>query len=78
MTAEALFQKWFRTQVPEGHASLEAFEAAITSDERKRLPKTLAKLAMDGVDRIYQVRSHDLEPDRDGLVFLDGLLDAEM
>ena len=78
VTADALFQRWFRTQVPEGHASLEAFEAAITSDERERLGKTLAKLAMDGVERIHQVRGHDLEPDRDGLVFLDGLLDAEM
>jgi len=33
---------------------------------------------MDGVERIYQVRRHDLAPDRDGLVFLDTLLDAEM
>lgn len=76
--ARALFDKWFRPQVPEGHASLEAFEAAMTDEERERLPKTLAKLAMDGVERIYQVRGHDLAPDRDGLVFLDGLLNAEM
>ncbi len=78
LTADALFAKWFRTQVPEGHASLEAYEAAIGEDERARLPKTLAKLAMDGVERIHQVRKHDLDPDREGLVFLDGLLDAEM
>lgn len=77
-TARALFDKWFRPLVPEGHASLEAFEAAMTDEERERLPKTLAKLAMDGVERIYQVRRHDLEPGREGLVFLDGLLDAEM
>jgi hypothetical protein len=64
--------------VPEGHASLDAFEAAITDEERARLPKTLEKLAMDGVERIYQVRRHDLSPDRDGLAFLDKLLDAEM
>jgi len=78
LTAGALFAKWFRPQVPEGHASLEAFEAAITDEERERLPKTLAKLAMDGVERIYKVRGHDLEPGRDGLVFLDELLNAEM
>jgi hypothetical protein len=78
LTAAALFAKWFRPQVPEGHASLEAFEAAMTDEERERLPKTLAKLAMDGVERIYQVRGHDLEPGRDGLVFLDELLNAEM
>lgn len=77
-TAGELFAKWFRPQVPEGHASLEAFEAAMTDEERERLPKTLAKLAMDGVERIYQVRGHDLEPGRDGLVFLDELLNAEM
>lgn len=78
LTARALFEKWFRPQVPEGHASLEAFEAAITEEEEERLPKTLAKLAMDGVERIYQVRGHDLEPGREGLVWLDGLLDEEM
>ena len=50
----------------------------MTEDERARLPKTLEKLAMDGVERIYQVRRFDLSPDRDGLVFLDTLLDAEM
>jgi hypothetical protein len=76
--ADALFATWFRPVVPEGHASLAAFEAAITEEERERLPKTLGKLAMDGVERIYQVRRHDLSPDRDGLVFLDALLDAEM
>jgi hypothetical protein len=64
--------------VPEGHSSLDAFEAAITDEERARLPKTLEKLAMDGVERIYQVRRHDLSPDREGLAFLDKLLDAEM
>jgi len=77
-TAEELFARWFRPVVPEGHASLEAFEAAITEEERARLPKTLAKLAMDGVERIYQVRRHDLDPDRSGLAWLDQLLDAEM
>jgi hypothetical protein len=77
-TAGSLLATWFRPVVPEGHASLEAFEAGMTADERDRLPKTLAKLAMDGVERIYQVRRHDLSPDRDGLVFLDTLLDAEM
>jgi hypothetical protein len=64
--------------VPEGHASLDAFEAGMTDEERERLPKTLGKLAMDGVERIYQVRRHDLPPDREGLLFLDRLLDAEM
>ncbi|MHC4134454.1 MAG: hypothetical protein ACYTDU_18910 [Planctomycetota bacterium] len=77
-TAAALFAKWFRPQVPEGHASLEAFEAAMTDEERERLPKTLAKLAMDGVERIHEVRGHDLEPGRAGLVFLDELLNAEL
>lgn len=78
VTAAALYGRWFRPQVPEGHASLEAFEAAITEEETRRLPKTLAKLANDGVERIYQVRGHDLEPAREGLEFLDSLLDAEM
>jgi len=78
LTAQALFARWFRPQVPEGHASLEAFEAAITDDERVRLPKTIEKLAMDGVERIWQVRRHELDPDREGLAWLDGLLDAEM
>ncbi len=77
-TAESLFAAWFRPVVPEGHASLDAFEAAMTDEERERLPKTLGKLAMDGVERIYQVRRHDLSPDRDGLAYLDTLLDAEM
>jgi hypothetical protein len=76
--AGSLFSAWFRPVVPDGHASLEAFEAAITDEERERLPKTLSKLAMDGVERIYQVRRHDLSPDREGLLFLDRLLDAEM
>jgi len=78
ITAERLFATWFRPVVPEGHATLEAFEALMADDERERLPKTLAKLAMDGVERIYQVRRHDLSPDREGLLFLDTLLDAEM
>ena len=78
LESEHLFATWFRPVVPEGHGSLEAFEAAITGEERERLPKTLGKLAMDGVERIYQVRRHDLSPDREGLVFLDTLLDAEM
>jgi hypothetical protein len=78
VTAERLFSAWFRVVVPEGFPSLEAFEAAMTDDERERLPKTLGKLAMDGVERIYQVRRHDLAPDREGLLFLDRLLDAEM
>jgi hypothetical protein len=78
LTGETLLATWFRPIVPEGHASLDTFEAAMTDEERERLPKTLAKLAMDGVERIYQVRRHDLAPDRDGLVFLDTLLDAEL
>ena len=78
LTADRLWSRWFRPQVPEGFASLDTFESAITDEERKLLPKTLSKLANDGVERIYQVRGHDLEPDRSGLVFLDGLLDAEM
>ena len=78
LTADKLWARWFRPQVPEGFPSLDAFEAAITDDEKLRLPKTLKKLANDGVERIYQVRKHDLEPDREGLVFLDALLDAEM
>ena len=64
--------------MPDGHRSLEAFENGITEEERERLPKTLSKLAMDGVERIYQVRRHDLSPDREGLRFLDDLLDAEI
>jgi hypothetical protein len=78
LTAKRLFARWIRPQVPEGHASLDAFEAAITDEERERLPKTLAKLAMDGVERIYQVRRVDLDPDRSSLEYLDTLLDAEM
>ena len=78
VTAGFLWGKWFRPQVPEGHASLEAFEAAITAGEIERLPKTLQKLAPDGVERIYQVRKHDLEPGREGLEFLDALCDAEL
>jgi len=76
--AGSLFANWLRPVVPDGHRSLEAFEAGLTGEERERLPKTLSKLAMDGVERIYQVRRHDLSPDREGLVFLDRLLDAEM
>ena len=78
VAAADLFGRWFRPVVPEGHASLEAFEAAMTGEERERLPKTLAKLATDGVERIYQVRRYELEPDRNGLAYLDSLLDAEM
>jgi hypothetical protein len=78
VSAERLFAAWFHPVVPEGNPSLEAFEAAITDEERARLPKTLSKLAMDGVERIYQVRRHDLSPDREGLLYLDRLLDAEM
>lgn len=78
LTAAALFSRWFRVQVPEGHASLDAFEAGMTDEEKERLPRTLEKLAMDGVERIYQVRKVELEPDRSALEFLDGLLDAEM
>ncbi len=78
VTARVLFDRWFRAQVPEGHVSLEAYEAAITDDEVARLPKTLHKLATDGVERIYQVRRKELEPDRSALLFLDDLLDPEM
>ncbi len=77
-SAERLLATWFRPVVPEGHASLDAYEAAMTGEERERLPKTLGKLAMDGVERIYQVRRHDLAPDRLGLAYLDDLLGAEM
>ena len=76
--ARELFARWFRPIVPEGHPSLEAFEAGITDEERERLPKTMEKLAMDGVERIYQVRRVELEPDRTALEFLDGLLGPEM
>ncbi len=78
VTAQALFDRWFRIQVPEGHPSLDAYEAAITGEEVARLPKTFHKLATDGVERIYQVRRKELEPDREALVYLDTLLDAEM
>jgi len=78
VTARALFDRWFTVQVPEGYPSLEAYEASITDDEVARLPKTLHKLATDGVERIYQVRRVELDPDRNALVFLDDLLDAEM
>ncbi len=77
-TAQVLFAKWFRVRVPEGHASLAAYEAAISTQERERLPKTLEKLAMDGVERIYQVRRVELDPDRAALAYLDELLNAEM
>ncbi|MHC4223324.1 MAG: hypothetical protein ACYSX0_08465 [Planctomycetota bacterium] len=76
--AASLFHRWLRPIVPEGHASLEAYESLLGDDERERLRKTLAKLAMDGVERIHVVRNHDLDPDRDGLVYLDELLDAEL
>jgi hypothetical protein len=78
LSADALWSRWFRPVVPEGHASLQAFEAAMSDDERTRLERTLEKLANDGVERIHQVRGHDLDPDRAGLAFLDELLDAEM
>jgi hypothetical protein len=78
VTADLLYGRWFHPLVPEGHASLEAFEAGLTAEETERMPKTLAKLAAEGVERIYQVRGHDLSADRDGLVFMDTLLDAEM
>ncbi len=78
ISADALFARWFRVQVPEGHASLEAFDLGVTSVELELLPKTLEKLALDGVERIYQVRKHDLEPNRDGLVYLDSILNAEL
>jgi len=72
--AAELFARWFHPVVPEGHASLEAFEALLGDDERERLGKTLAKLAADGVERIHRVRGHDLDPDRNGLAYLDALL----
>lgn len=73
-TADALLKRWFHAVVPDGHASLEAYEARMDEDERGRLPKTLAKLAADGVERIHRVRGHDLDPDRRGLEYLDALL----
>lgn len=76
--AEFLWDRWFSPQLPESHRSLEAFEAAISREELERLPKTLRKLARDGVERIYQVRRHDLEPSRGGLEFLDELCDPEL
>lgn len=69
-----LWTRWLVPTVPEGHASLEAYEAAITEEERLRLPKTLAKLAGEGVERIHAVRRHDLDPDRRGIEYLDTLL----
>ncbi len=78
ITARELFERWFRPIVPEGHPSLEAFESGITDEEKERLPKTMEKLAMDGVERVYQVRRVELEPDRTTLEFLDGLLGPEM
>ncbi|MEE8104706.1 MAG: hypothetical protein V3T86_04130 [Planctomycetota bacterium] len=74
VTAAALFDKWFTTIVPEGHTSLENFEALMTDEERERMPKTLSKLALDGVDRVYGVRKVDLAPDREGLEYLDKTL----
>ncbi len=76
VTADALWGRWFVPVVPEGHPSLESYESLITDEERERLPKTLQKLAMDGVDRIYEVRRKEVSPDRDGLAYLDELLDA--
>jgi len=76
--ADFLFQRWLRPIVPEGHASLEAYESLLGDEERERLQKTLAKLAMDGVERIHVVRKHDLDPDRNGLVHLDELLNSEL
>jgi len=78
LSADELWGRWFRPVVPEGHPSLEAYESLMGDDERERLKKTLAKLSMDGVERIFQVRQHDLDPTRDGLAYLDELLDAEM
>ena len=78
VAADALWSRWFHAVVPEGHASLQAYEALMGDDERALLPKSLAKLSMDGVERIYQVRRKDLDPNRNGLEYLDTLLDAEM
>jgi hypothetical protein len=78
IAADSLFHRWLRPILPEGHASLEAYESLLGDDERERLHKTLAKLAMDGVERIHVVRKHDLDPDRSGLVYLDELIDAEL
>ncbi len=71
--ATELWDRWFRPVVPEGHASLEAFESLLTTEETERLPKTLAKLAAEGAERIHRVRKHDLDPDRGGLAYLDEL-----
>jgi len=78
MAGRKLFDRWFFPRLPEGYPSLEAFEAAITAEELERLPKTLMKLAMDGVERIHKVRGVDLDPDRSALVYLDELLDEEL
>lgn len=78
VTAQALLDKWFHVRVPEGHASLAAFEAGMTEQEKERMPDTLAKLAVEGVERVYQVRRVELDPDRTTLEYLDELLDAEM
>ena len=76
VTAEVLWGRWFVPVVPEGHPSLEAYESLITDEERERLPKTMAKLALDGVDRIYDVRKKEVSPDREGLAYLDEMLDG--
>ena len=76
VTASALWNKWFVPLIPEGHPSLDAYEGLITDEERTRLPKTMLKLALDGVDRIYGVRKAEVSPDRAGLVFMDELLDT--
>ena len=74
LTSAALKARWFPAIVPEGHAGLDAFEQAISEDERRRLPQTLAKLAENGVQRIHHVRKVDLEPDRGGVAYLDEML----
>ncbi len=76
VTAGVLWARWFLPVVPEGHPSLETYESLITDEERERLPKTLQKLALDGVDRIYEVRGKEVTPDPDGLAYLDGLVDV--
>ena len=72
--AAALKARWLPVIVPEGHAGLDVFEQAISEDERRRLPQTLAKLAENGVQRIHHVRKVDLEPDRAGVAYLDEML----
>ena len=79
LAAATLYGRWFKPQVPEPHPTLESYEAAITEEELLRLPKRLAKLAHDGVERIFpRPPSTTSTPTARASSSWDELLDAEM